>query len=67
MSGKHAMQAPPSQPGRAVALLALIGLMPPAVILAPHVTDVYGSSTPAPVSRPDMPPQTCRCGPRAAL
>lgn len=37
MSGKHAR---PSRPGRAVLLLAAVGLMPPALVLGPRAVAV---------------------------
>lgn len=50
MSGAHAR---PSHPGRAVFVLAALGLTPPAMVLAPRATAV-----PLPVSVPDAAPET---------
>ncbi|MDQ0938401.1 hypothetical protein [Streptomyces sp. V1I1] len=43
-----------SSEGRAVTLLALLGLSGPVAVCAPHVA--HALAVPAPVSRPDMPP-----------
>ena len=53
MTGAHARSLPPARPGRAVAVLGLLGVLPPTMILAPRLVDApqHRSET---LSRPDV-------------
>ncbi|MFC9654115.1 MULTISPECIES: hypothetical protein [unclassified Streptomyces] len=46
MSGSHARQEQPSGTGLAVALLGLVGLAPPALVLAPHASGAVRTAPP---------------------
>lgn len=52
MSGLHALDDRPSRPGLAVTLLGLVGLAPPALILAPHAATDALSAPPVASSAP---------------
>lgn len=71
MRGRHAAEPITDRTGRAVAVLGLLGLLPPAFIVGPQVS-AANAAPPVPISRPDLAPhtdepQTCRCGPRTPL